>query len=107
MSRFLEREITMRKEFFTNCDGKKLVRINKKTAHKFYIEGKTIYGCPVNCNPQYMVKAIYWLFTMDKEAQEKFWNHMLDSIAYYNCNKEMGYYLKFYTEFNTYQEICD
>ena len=89
----------MRNEFFTNYDGKVLVRINKRIAHKMYINGSMVYACPVNSNPWLMgVNAIEWLLTMTDEQKEKYWNHMVNSISYYQCNAEMGHYLKFYAK---------
>ena len=81
----LREVISMRNEFFTNYDGKVLVRINKRIAHKMYINGSMVY-------------AIEWLLTMTDEQKEKYWNHMVNSISYYQCNAEMGHYLKFYAK---------
>ena len=95
----LREVISMRNEFFTNYDGKQLVRINKRIAHKMYINGNMVYACPVNSNPWLMgVSTIDWLMTMTDEQKEKYWNHMVNSISYYQCNAEMRHYLKFYAE---------
>lgn len=92
----------MRSETFKNYDGKVLVRINKKTAHRMYKEGNIIYACPVFSNPWLMgVNAIDWMITMSDEEKENYWNHMLNLIAFYQCSAELGHYLKFYVEGET------
>lgn len=85
--------------------NKKLKRITEKKVNNIInnpskYEGLTIYMLPVNANPEspwingffelYIDKIIY----MDSVD----YNRYINECKYYNCNPELGSYLKYYIE---------
>lgn len=85
--------------------NKKLKRITEKKVNNIINnpsknEGLTIYILPVNANPEspwingffelYIDKIIY----MDSVDYHRY----INECKYYNCNPELGYYLKYYIE---------
>ena len=86
-----------------------LRRINKKTAEKILnhpsiYEGIVLYILPVNANPE-----SYWIngFTEFKIENISFMdsidnNNFINEYIYYNCNNELGNYLKYYVTKGAY-----
>ena len=80
-----------------------LIRISKKTAiklleHPSIYEGIILYILPVNANP-----FSYWIngFTEFKIENVTFMDsvdnmNFINEYIYYNCNNELGKYLKYY-----------
>ena len=80
-----------------------LIRINKKTAEKILnhpsiYEGIVLFILPVNANPEN-----YWIngFTEFKIENISFMdsidnNNFINEYIFYNCNNELGNYLKYY-----------
>ena len=86
--------------------GKKLVRINAKKAcnileHPKQFDGVTLYMLPVNANPDCIFINGFFELTMDFDSMDAIDNNRyINEIIYYNCNNELGNYLKYYIEEN-------
>lgn len=91
---------------YKNVDyrGKKLVRINAKKArnileHPKQFDGVTLYMLPVNANPNSPWINGFFELTMDFDSMDAIDNNRyVNELIYYNCNNEMGKYLKYYIE---------
>lgn len=90
---------------FTHA-GKTYSRINKASARKQYLQGKTIFLLP--CNFRFG-SPWFSAFPLDPETQKEFaideigmenrFNSLVNSFEYYNCtNRETGKYTAFYVE---------
>lgn len=83
-------------------DGKELKRINKQTVNKMIsnkeYNGITIYMLPINANPDNEFMKFFEL-ELDFQYMD-FYDNMnyINEVTYYNCNDELGTYLKFYIE---------
>ena len=81
-----------------------LVRINRKKAEDIYLhpkkyDGVTLYMLPVNANPDCMFINGLFTLTMDFNSMDAVDNsNYINELVYYNCNDELGNYLKFYIE---------
>lgn len=91
--------------------NKKLVRINAKKAynilnHPETFNGVTLYMLPVNANPDSPLIDGFFELTMDFNNMDSIDNNRyVNEIIYYNCNNELGNYLKFYIEKKTKNEV--
>ena len=81
-----------------------LVRINRKKAEDIYLhpkkyDGVTLYMLPINANPESPWVNGFFTLTMDFYNIDAVDNsNYINEIIYYNCNDELGNYLKFYIE---------
>ena len=81
-----------------------LIRINRKKAEDIYLhpkkyDGVTLYMLPVNSNPDCMFINGFFTLTMDFNSMDAVDNsNYINELVYYNCNDELGNYLKFYIE---------
>lgn len=86
--------------------NKKLIRINSKKAsdilnHPKQYDGITLYMLPVNANPDCIFINGFFELTMNFNNMDAIDNNRyVNEIIYYNCNNELGNYLKFYIEEN-------
>ena len=81
-----------------------LIRINRKKAEEIYLHpkkynGVTLYMLPVNANPDCMFINEFFTLTMDFNNMDAIDNaRYVNEVIFYNCNNELGNYLKFYIE---------
>ena len=81
-----------------------LIRINRKKAEDIYLhpkkyDGVTLYMLPVNSNPDCMFINGFFTLTMDFNSMDAIDNaRYVNEVIFYNCNNELGNYLKFYIE---------
>lgn len=89
----------------TSYKGKELKRISRKKVNSIINkpskhQGLTIYTLPINANPEspwingfieIEIENIIYCDSID------YYNE-LSEIEYYNCNDELGFYLKYYIE---------
>ena len=81
-----------------------LVRINRKKAEDIYLHpkkynGVTLYILPINANPESPWVNGFFTLTMDFNSMDAVDNsNYINELVYYNCNDELGNYLKFYIE---------
>ena len=84
--------------------SKKLTRINAKKAKEIYTHpkkynGVTLYMLPVNANPESPWINGFFELTMDFDSMDAIDNNRyVNEVIYYNCNNELGNYLKYYIE---------
>lgn len=84
--------------------NKKLIRINSKKAyniinHPKTFDGVTLYMLPINTNPDCIFINGFFELTMDFNSMDAIDNNRyINEIIYYNCNNELGKYLKYYIE---------
>ena len=84
--------------------NKKLIRINSKKAEEIYTHpkkynGVTLYMLPVNANPDSPWINGFFELTMDFDSMDAIDNNKyINELIYYNCNNELGNYLKYYIE---------
>lgn len=84
--------------------NKKLIRINSKKAyniinHPKTFDGVTLYMLPINVNPDCIFINGFFELTMDFNSMDAIDNNRyINEIIYYNCNNELGKYLKYYIE---------
>ena len=82
-------------EYYNN---KEYIRINKKKVLNLLKSQKeiTIYTLPINANPK--SPWINGFFEIEKNQYRDYVDciNEINEIMYYNCNKELGMYLKFY-----------
>lgn len=90
----------MNRESF-DMNGAHYERISKRRARTLFESRHPIGVCPSNCNPRYT----FWFYTTlyeierngyDWESWESF-DRWLNKYMYYNCNSELGHYVKFYS----------
>lgn len=85
-------------------ENKKLIRINAKKAKEIYMHpkkynGVTLYMLPVNANPDSIFINGFFEFTIDFDSMDAIDNNRyINELVYYNCNKGLGNYLKYYIE---------
>ena len=88
----------------TEYKSKKLTRINAKRAKEIYTHpkkynGVTLYMLPVNANPDSPLINGFFELTMDFDSMDAIDNNRyVNEVIYYNCNNELGNYLKYYIE---------
>ena len=84
--------------------SKKLTRINAKKAKEIYTHpkkynGVTLYMLPVTANPDSPLINGFFELTMDFDSMDAIDNNSyVNEVIYYNCNNELGNYLKYYIE---------
>ena len=84
--------------------NKKLIRINAKKAYNILTHPKTfddvtLYILPINADPESPLINGFFELTMDFYSMDACDNmNYINELKYYNCNKELGKYLKFYIE---------
>lgn len=82
--------------------NKNLIRINAKKAKDIYThpkkyDGITLYMLPVNANPDCIFINGFFELTMDYNNMDAIDNNRyVSEVIYYNCNNELGNYLKYY-----------
>ena len=85
-------------------NGINLIRINRKKAENIYLhpkkyDGVTLYMLPINANPESPWVDGFFTLTMDFYNMDAVDNsNYINELVYYNCNDELGNYLKFYIE---------
>ena len=85
--------------------NKKLVRISEKKVnniidHPSMNEGLTLYILPVNANPESPWINGFFELTIENIAymDSVDYHNYINECRYYNCNPELGSYLKYYIE---------
>lgn len=84
--------------------GKELKRISKRRVDKIIsnpskYKGLVIYMLPVNANPHSIYMDFFELEIVDITYMDSIdYNRYITECEYYNCNNELGNYLKFYIE---------
>ena len=84
--------------------NKKLIRINSKKAynilnHPKKYDGVTLYMLPVNANPESPWINGFFELTMAFDSMDAIDNNRyINALVFYNCNNELGNYLKYYIE---------
>lgn len=84
--------------------NKNLTRINAKKAKEIYTHpkkynGVTLYILPVNANPESPWIDGFFELTMDFDSMDAINNaNYINELVFYNCNNELGNYLKYYIE---------
>lgn len=84
--------------------SKKLTRINARKAHNILnhpkkYDGVTLYMLPVNANPESPWINGFFELTMDFDSMDAIDdNRYVNELVFYNCNNELGNYLKYYIE---------
>ena len=69
-------------------------RISKRDAEKRYYAGQTIYILPCKIIPG---NIGFPLIGIDiKSCDFNTWEHVTNEATYYNCNRDIGYYLSYY-----------
>ena len=89
----------MRIEHFTNKrTGVNYYRITKRTAKKLFAQGHTLLIAPSKANMYYIFQtwAIMQYNGIDSTTPEQDFERISNSFAYYNCNNEMGTYVKYF-----------
>lgn len=94
----------MRFEYFTNeRTNTQYVRVSKNLARKAFNSGSCVLIAPVNVNPNFwhgsLVHYCNYDYNCDFEPSKQF-ERVCNSIIYYNCNNELGKYLKYYLPIN-------
>lgn len=91
--------------------NKKLIRINSKKAEEIYMHpkkynGVTLYMLPVNANQNSPWIDGFFELTMGFNSMDAVGNNRyISELIYYNCNNELGNYLKYYIEKRTDNEV--
>ena len=84
--------------------NKKLIRINARKAynilnHPKKYNGVTLYMLPVNANPESPWINGFFELTMTFDSMDAIDNNSyVNELVFYNCNNELGNYLKYYIE---------
>lgn len=84
--------------------NKNLTRINAKKAKEIYTHpkkynGVTLYMLPVNANPESPWINGFFELTMNLHNMDAIDNNSyVNELVFYNCNNELGNYLKYYIE---------
>ena len=79
-----------------------LIRINAKKAKEIYThpkkyDGITLYMLPINANPESPWINGFIELEMDFYNMDAIDNcNYINELIYYNCNNELGNYLKYY-----------
>ena len=81
-------------------------RVNKKQAINLFLkQHKTIYIVANKCRCDYTHPMTYPAaleyeaaceYVLDNRGLRNWFNNMINSFEYYNCNSEFGYYAAFY-----------
>lgn len=89
----------MRIEHFTNKrTNTEYYRITKHFAKKLFTDGHTIIiaSSKANMNCLFQTWAIMQYNGIDGTTPEQDFERISNSFAYYNCNNEMGAYVKYF-----------
>ena len=84
--------------------NKKLIRINARKAynmlnHPKKYNGVTLYMLPVNANPESPWISGFFELTMNLHNMDAIDNNSyVNELVFYNCNNELGNYLKYYID---------
>ena len=84
--------------------NKRLIRINARKAynilnHPKKYNGVTLYMLPVNTNPESPWISGFFELTMNFHNMDAIDNNSyVNELVFYNCNNELGNYLKYYIE---------
>ena len=65
---------------------------NKQTARKLFMNGQTIYLFPCKAN----IHCVYWEGGYPISREDGYFDRLVRSYEYYNCNNETGYYAHYY-----------
>ena len=92
----------MRREI-ANFNGTEARRVERRKAKKFYDEGKRIWILPEKANPGSLMfeGSSPFVKTEDKRSFEK----LVNEYSFYNCNKELGTYVKYFVAENDIEEV--
>lgn len=91
--------------------NKKLIRINARKAHNILnhpetFNGVTLYMLPINANPESPFINGFFELTIDPVNMNAINNELyVSEIKKYNCNNELGKYLKYYIEKKNESEV--
>lgn len=80
----------MRKEIYKNWN-----RVSRVKAKKAFESGQTILIAPVNANMDYMFQL--WCDVNKSRGWDSF-EQMENNFRWYNCNRELGMYPKYFIE---------
>lgn len=90
----------MRFEYFRSEKSDTLyIRINKTIARKAFNSGSCVVIAPVNANPNFWHGSLIHFCNInytDILGVAGQFERVCNSIIYYNCNNELGKYLKYY-----------
>lgn len=82
--------------------NKNLIRITAKKAEEIYThpkkyDGVTLYMLPINADPESPWINGFFELEMDFYSMDAVDNcNYINELIYYNCNDELGNYLKYY-----------
>lgn len=96
----------MRNLKFKNRNNEPVIQVNKTTARKLFLAGKTITICAANMRPFSawcyefdLQRACYETMVADETGMKNMFNDRVASYTYYNCiNTETGKYPVFYVK---------
>ena len=83
----------MRKETYV-LDNLQLVRVDTRQARSLHMSKHTIWTAPANMN---LNSELGRMLTFPIYPSDSF-EQKSNEISYYNCSKECGLYLKYFTE---------
>lgn len=90
----------MRFESFKNERTDTLyIRVSKAIANRAFNCGSTVLIAPVNANPNFWHGSLVHYCSIDYNdifGVAGQFNRVCNAIIYYNCNSEMGRYLKYF-----------
>ncbi len=73
-------------------ETKNFVRITKQQARKRLADGKTVYICACNMNPDHPFGGAARI------PENRDFQIFINEYRFYNCDYERGYYVNFYIE---------
>lgn len=74
----------------------KFTRVSKRAAIKLLESGKQIAVCPVKLRPGFPWAPECYVDKARLESEDTTLQSFLNSVSFYNCTYETGYYLAFY-----------
>lgn len=90
----------MNNEYFINTrTNTRYARVNRRIAQKAFNCGYTVIITPVNVNPLFGDGAFLHYCSKDFDNDydpSKDFDRICNSMIYYNCCYQLGYYLKYY-----------
>lgn len=94
----------MRFETFKNeRTNTQYIRVSRKIANKAFNGGSTVLIAPVNTNPNFWHGLLVHYCNIDYDdilGVAGQFDRVCNSIIYYNCNSELGKYLKYFLPVN-------
>ena len=83
-----------KRSFYYEQAGKKRIidRVSKRVARKLHAQKREVLYAPCNVNPQSTIGTCF----VSSVDTEKDFDKFVNRAEYYNCGKQLGYYLAFY-----------